>query len=207
MRVGLDFDNTLAEYDQLFAALAVETGLFDIAPTGGKRVIRDQLQAWPNGELDWRRLQAMAYGLRLEEARMFEGVAEFLGACRQDNVDVVIVSHKTRYPACKEFRTDMRQAALDWMHKRGFFATDGFSLKRGDVHFADSRSEKVSRIAELGCDVFVDDLEEVFIEAGFPVATRKVLFSPHQAHTDLPVTLCRHWKEIADVILGQPALA
>jgi len=207
VRVGLDFDNTLAEYDQLFTALAVETGLFDVAPQGGKREIRDQLRARPNGEQHWRRLQAMAYGLRLEEARMFDGVADFLRTCRQDGIDVVIVSHKTRYPVCKEFRTDMRKAALDWMQRRGFFANDGFGLKPNDVHFADSRSEKVSRIEDLDCDVFVDDLEEVFIEAGFPVGTRKILFSPDQAHTDLPVTLCRHWKEIADVILGQPALA
>lgn len=206
MRVGLDFDNTIAEYDHLFAALAVETGLFDSAP-GGKREVRDQLRPRPNGELAWRRLQAMAYGLRLEEADMFDGVAAFLTACRRAGAEVVIVSHKTRYPACREFKTDMRQAAMDWMSHRGFFDQEGFGLKPENVHFADSRSEKVALIAALNCDVFVDDLEEVFIEPGFPVSTRKVLFAPEQTGTNLPVEHCRHWREIADVIIGQPVHA
>ena len=207
MRIGLDFDNTIAEYEQLFARLAVETGLFDDAPSGGKREIRDQLRARPGGEYEWRRLQAMAYGNHMAEANLFEGVSEFLSACRKANVEVVIVSHKTRYPACRDFRTDMREAALDWMQAHGFFSASGFGLKAENVHFADSRSQKVSRIAELECDCFVDDLEEVFIEPGFPVATRKILFAPNQDGTNLPVEHYQNWKEIADVIIGQPVFA
>jgi hypothetical protein len=205
VRVGLDFDNTLAEYDQLFAALAVETGLFDAAPVS-KQEIRDQLRTRPNGELSWRRLQAIAYGQRLEDARLFDGAGDFLKACRAKKIEVVIVSHKTKYPACKEFRTDMRQAALDWMKRRGFFDPAGFGLKSENVHFADSRFEKVGMISDLNCDHFVDDLEEVFIEPGFPVSTTKVLFAPALKQTSLPVIHCHHWKEIADVIIGQPAL-
>jgi hypothetical protein len=206
VRVGLDFDNTLAEYDHLFSALAVETELFDHSP-GSKKQVRDQLRARPNGEYLWRRLQAMAYGPRLEEARMFDGVSDFLTACHDSKIEVVIVSHKTRFAACKEFKTDMRQAALDWMYGKGFFSKTGFGIKRENVHFADSRFEKVRMISELDCDYFVDDLEEVFIEPGFPVATRKVLFAPGQTETNIPVTLCRHWKEIADVIISQPVFA
>jgi hypothetical protein len=206
VRIGLDFDNTLAEYDHLFANLAVETGLFDISP-GGKRDVRDQLRSRPNGEYLWRRLQAMAYGPRLDEARLFTGAAEFLIACRDANIEVVIVSHKTRFAACKEFKTDMREAALAWMRSRNFFTTDGFALEPENVHFADSRSEKVQMISELDCQFFVDDLEEVFIEPGFPVATGKILFAPDQTGSNLPVEHCRHWKEIVDVIIGQPAYA
>jgi hypothetical protein len=207
VRVGLDFDNTLAEYDQLFTALAVETGLFEVAPAGGKRQIRDDLRHRPNGELDWRRLQAMAYGSRLEEANLFDGAANFLKACKSKGIEIHIVSHKTRYPACREIRIDMREAALNWMQRRGFFAANDFDLNQDHVHFADSRSEKVQKIADLRCDVFVDDLEEVFIEAGFPVNTRKILFAPDQVQTDIPVQICHHWKEIADVVIGQPAYA
>jgi hypothetical protein len=206
VRVGLDFDNTLAEYDHLFANLAVETGLFAKSP-GGKRDVRDQLRLRPNGEYLWRRLQAMAYGPCLDEAQLFAGAAEFLTACRDAKIEVVIVSHKTRFPACKEFKTDMRQAALDWMKRRDFFIVDGFALKSENIHFADSRSEKVQMISELKCNFFVDDLEEVFIEPGFPVSTGKVLFAPDQTRSSLPVKHCRHWKEIADVIIGQPAYA
>ena len=101
----------------------------------------------------------------------------------------------------------MREAALAWMTRRGFFAEDGFGLKRENVHFANSRFEKVALIAKLECDLFVDDLEEVFIEPGFPVTTRKILFAPDLLQTNLPVEHCRHWKEIADVAIGQPAFA
>ncbi len=36
MRIGVDFDNTIAGYDEVFAGLALEAGLVGHAPRGGK---------------------------------------------------------------------------------------------------------------------------------------------------------------------------
>lgn len=211
MRVGLDFDNTIAGYDELFAALCVEEGYFDVAPAGGKPAIRDALRARAGGEADWRRLQALAYGPRMADARMFDGVATFLKFCRYEKLGVSIVSHKTRRPACCEIDTDLREAALEWMKTRGFFSDCGFGLSPGDVYFEDSRADKVARIRELDCTVFVDDLEEVFNEAQFPSITHRILFAPQgkagDAAPEAAFTVCRNWSEIADEIVGQSAVA
>jgi len=211
MRVGLDFDNTIAQYDDLFAALCVEEGYFDVAPLGGKNAIRDALRGRPGGEADWRRLQALAYGPRMGEARMFDGVATFLKCCRFEKIAVSIVSHKTRHPACREIRTDLRQSALAWMTQQGFFSDCGFGLTLADIHFEDSRAAKVARIRALDCTVFVDDLKEVFDESGFPPATHRILFSPQAASGaaahDQRLTACSNWSEIADEIVGQSAVA
>ena len=55
MRIGVDFDNTIAKYDRLFAALAVERGLMATPPAGGKTAVRDAVRALPAGRERLRR--------------------------------------------------------------------------------------------------------------------------------------------------------
>ena len=56
MRIGLDFDNTLARYDHVFAA---EAKLEKLVPTewqGNKKQLRDSLLSLEDGERSWQRL-------------------------------------------------------------------------------------------------------------------------------------------------------
>ena len=39
---------------------------------------------------------------------------------------------------------------------------------KNQVYFSGTRAEKVVKIADLNCDAFIDDLEEVFAEKHFP---------------------------------------
>ncbi len=202
MRIGIDFDNTIAGYDTLFATLAEERGLFQKAPSG-KRELRDALRKRPEGELTWRRLQAEAYGQRMTEAELLDGVDRFIRACRQSGVDVSIVSHKTRHANFASDGTDLRRAALNWMEAHGFFEVKGLDLQPDDVHFEDTRAAKVARIGELGCEWFIDDLEEVFAEPGFPSDVKTVLYDPHGTRAgDADLLRCRHWDEIGGYVLG-----
>ncbi|MBT3331280.1 MAG: hypothetical protein HOE98_08370 [Rhodospirillaceae bacterium] len=202
MRIGIDFDNTIAGYDALFATLAEERGLFDRAPTG-KRELRDALRQRPEGELIWRRLQAEAYGGRMAGALLLDGVDRFIQLCRQGGVAVSIVSHKTRHANFASDGTDLRRAATDWMEQHGFFDAMGLHMNPDDVHFEDTRSAKVARIAELKCAWFIDDLEEVFAEPGFPKTAQAVLYDPHADSEAAPDLLrCRHWDEIGEHVFG-----
>jgi len=206
MRIGIDFDNTIAGYDTLFATLAAERGLFQNAPQDAprsKRALRDALRKRPEGELTWRRRQAEAYGGRMTEAELLDGVDRFIRACGQSDLDVVIVSHKTRHANFASDGTDLRQAAVNWMEAHGFFAADGLNLNLDDVYFENTRAEKVDRIAELDCDWFIDDLEEVFIEPRFPSSVRAILYDPHgQEEGTEDFLRCRHWDEIGGHVLG-----
>jgi len=203
MRIGIDFDNTIAGYDALFAQLAQERGLFAVAPAN-KRDLRDALRRQPDGESQWRRLQTAAYGTRMADAELIDGVAPFLNACRVAGVEVHIVSHKTRHASYESDGTDLRRAAMDWMQAQRFFAADNFGLQPEQVHFTDTRSDKVARIDALDCEQFIDDLEEVFAEPGFPARVRGILFDPtgHGGSVD-GLLRCRHWDEIRRHVFGR----
>jgi hypothetical protein len=89
------------------------------------------------------------------------------------------------------------------MEDHGFFDAGGLNMSRGDVHFENTRAAKVARIAELDCQWFVDDLEEVFAEPGFPARARAVLYDPHGDDSGGGDLLrCRHWDEIGGHVLG-----
>jgi hypothetical protein len=197
MRVGLDFDNTIASYDALFAALAHERGL--IEQPLPKRALRDALRRrGEDGERAWTALQAVAYGPRMVDALPSEGCETFLAACRAAGVELVIVSHKTRRAAADPC-VDLHAAARAWMAANRIH--DTVPVER--VFFEETREAKVKRIAALGCAYFVDDLIEVFEHPLFPSAVDAILFDPHgeAAPAARPVA-CRAWSEIRERVLG-----
>ncbi len=198
MRIGVDFDNTIACYDGVFRTLAIEAGLLPDGFAGGKQDVRDAVHATA-GDDAWRGLQARAYGRRMGEARPFDGVLDQLARWRAGEAEVMIVSHKTRQSNFAPDGSDFRVAARHWMEAQGLF--DAVGLKRDDVHFLDSRSAKVRRIADLQCDIFIDDLEEIFEQPEFPATARKILFDPAGRGCGRgDVRPCRHWREMAEAI-------
>ena len=200
VRIGLDFDNTIIRYDEVFVAAAVERGLVPEGFTGNKQSVRDTIRLRPDGEIDWQKLQGHVYGKGILGAPAFDGLDAFLRRARTADANVVIVSHKTVFGHYDPDRVNLREAATGWMTARGFFAADGFGLARSDVHFGATRAEKLERIAALRCDVFVDDLEEVLNDPDFPKGVTRILFSEHA--NDGPYTVCRSWHEIEHAVFG-----
>jgi hypothetical protein len=173
--IGVDLDNTLVCYDELFHRAACEEGLIDPALPKHKEAVRDAIRRLPEGETKWTTLQALVYGMRMSEAPMFEGADVFLRHCAGKRARVRIVSHKSRHATWGGAKLDLRQSALQWIEANGFFSHLG--LSRGDVFFEDTRAEKINRIRALSCTHFIDDLPEVFAEELFPPETRKLLFA------------------------------
>ena len=125
-RIGIDFDNTLARYDNVFYEASRSAGFTDLKPRQSKQQIRDHIRKQPNGDDHWQRLQAQVYGHRMAEAELFEGVGPFFHACMTSDVEIFIVSHKTEFGHFDPTRTPLRQAALSWMESRGFFEKSRF---------------------------------------------------------------------------------
>ena len=173
MLIGLDFDNTLARYDDVFATEAKKQGLVSSEWKGTKKNLKDKLHSTKDGDKSWQKIQGQVYGPSMHRANLFPGVARFLLRCRLLGHTVFVVSHKTKYGHFDSTKTPLRQAALDWMHAKGFF--DEFAIHRENIFFADTRYGKVEKIRDLSLDVFIDDLEEVFAEDNFP-NIKKILF-------------------------------
>jgi len=204
MRMGLDFDNTLAGYDAVFAAAAREGGLVGPEFSGTKRDVREAVWRLDDGEFLWRRLQGRVYGALMSGAELFEGAGDFLLACRRESVPVFIVSHKTIHGHHDPTRVDLRQAALAWMEAHGFFDPAGFAVPMANVFFENSRAEKLERIAQIGCTRFVDDLVELFQENDFPKGVERMLFHPAPGSLPKgPFQAFASWRDIERACFGK----
>jgi hypothetical protein len=201
MRIGLDFDNTIIRYDNVFRKVAQQRGLLPADFMGSKQQVRDAIRLLPEGELKWQVLQGNVYGTGIQGATPFAGVGDFLRRARSSGDTVVVVSHKTEFGHFDPDRVNLRQAAMQWMREQGFFTVQGFGLLPSNIHFASSRSEKLNRIGELACDVFVDDLAEVLADPAFPGSVRRILFSEHADRAgDLPYEIGHDWAAIEEMV-------
>jgi hypothetical protein len=199
MRIGLDLDNTIICYDSLFRRVAWEFGLIPASVGASKGAVRTWVKE-RHGNDAWTELQAEVYGPRLQDACAYPGALDFVLRCRALGHAFVILSHKTQFPA-KGVQCDLRLAATRWLEAGQWFGPGAIAPE--DVEFHSTRSEKVSAIAGRQCNVFVDDLPEVFAEPGFPPTTRPILFDPGRHHSDLPGALrAESWEAIARHILG-----
>jgi len=200
LRIGLDFDNTLACYDEVFAKRAKVLGYLPGDWLGGKQSVKSELLKMPQGERNWQRLQGQVYGPTMDSAVLFSGVTSFLIRAKQKGYRIFIVSHKTKFGHQDETKTPLREKALQWMARKGFFDASVFGILPTDVHFCDSREEKAVKIKDLEVDIFVDDLECVFEEKEFPAA-RKILFRTPPSNS-FEGFACESWPEVSQEVLG-----
>ena len=196
MRIGIDFDNTLIDYDRVFLAAARERGLVPPEFAGSKRAVRDAIRLLPDGEPVWQRLQGYVYGAGIGGAVPFPGARQFVARCAREGVETFIVSHKTRFGHFDPARIDLREAARGWLSTQGFLAM----LPADHLYFEDDRAHKIARIAELGCTHFIDDLEEVFADPSFPAGVRRVLLADSGAQSC--DALCGDWRDVTAAVFG-----
>ena len=75
MNIGIDFDNTIAQYVTSFREVALEEGIIDGNwECKGKTELRDHLRHQPNGEKIWMKLQGLVYGKYMNHAEMLPAV-------------------------------------------------------------------------------------------------------------------------------------
>lgn len=204
MLIGLDFDNTLAGYDHVFSDAAREHGFIQGASPLSKTEVRTHVLGLKGGEKKWMALQGEVYGKRMHGATLMPGAGEFLSACKKYAAPVVIVSHKTEYGHYDNDRVNLREAAMMWMTAQGFFDADGYGLNRSNVFFESTRTEKINRIAQLGCTWFVDDLVEVFQEPGFPENVSRILYDASGgAQPDSLFERHADWQSIERAVFGR----
>ena len=208
MKIGIDFDNTIAKYDKLFVDVALSEGFIDgKVYEYDKTALRDFLRKQPYGETSWMKLQGLVYGQNMSDAELMPGFARFLMKCNSRSHQIFVVSHKTEFGHYDPNNISLRGEAMRWMTNKGFFDSDYLNLKQSNVFFSNHREAKVAKIAELQCDYFIDDLPEVFASDGFPANTKKILFSNSgRVAAERNVDFSDDWQGIDDFILGCTSL-
>lgn len=169
MRIGIDLDNTIINYERAFAAAAAGLGLSRV-DGAGKTELRDRIRELEAGEEQWQRVQAQVYGPGIGAALPYDGVAAFFERARAQRVPLTVISHKSAFAAAAPDGPNLRDAARSWL--------DAHGLGWPDVFFESTRREKCERIARCGCTLFIDDLTEVFADPAFPPGVERWLFEP-----------------------------
>ncbi|VFM96608.1 MAG: hypothetical protein BECKG1743D_GA0114223_103292 [Candidatus Kentron sp. G] len=202
MKIGVDLDNTLIDYDEAFPTGARRLGLVPIHWRGTKKQLKDHLCSRDGGEGQWQRLQGQVYGRWIGQARLFDGVYRFLWRCRERRIPVEVVSHKTEYGHQDANRVPLRTAAVDFLSGYGIHIGKGQLLRR--IHFSDTRDEKIRTIAQRGYDWFIDDLPQILTGHRLPSGLGRILFDAGSRYRDHPaaVQIYRSWAEIGHRLLG-----
>jgi hypothetical protein len=204
MRIGIDFDNTIACYDGVFHTAALERGLIPADLARDKTSVRDHLNGSGRKD-DFTELQGHVYGARMDLASPYPGFAAFAAAARQAGHDLYVISHKTRHPILGP-RHDMHAAARGFLTARGLMGDGAGQIPADQVFFELTKADKVARVRALGCQLFIDDLPEILAMAGFAKGMRKVLFDPENQLEDTTGFERRtSWAEIAADVVREHA--
>jgi hypothetical protein len=175
MRIGIDFDNTIVSYDRLFHTAALIKGLIPPSTPRNKLSVRNYLRQQKK-EREWTLLQGEVYGPKITDADPCAGVIEFMKTARALKHEVYIISHRTKFPFLGP-KYDLHLAAQNWLDQ--FIARHNIDLaQRSHAFFELTKEDKISRIAFLKCDVFIDDLPEILDMDGFLSGTRRILYDP-----------------------------
>jgi hypothetical protein len=201
--IGLDLDNTLIDYSAVFGPIAVELGF--LPPTfamASKVEIRRRLLESPDGERQFMRLQGQVYGHYIGLASLYDGVRDFVARLSAMDVQFSIVSHRTRYGHFDDRRIDLRTAASAWLTAHGLVGAKG-PVTPDRVFFETGRPEKLARIAERRCDIFIDDLADVLVDPAFPRGTKPFWFAPEGLPSDMRgLSPYRSWPELSQACVA-----
>ena len=78
MRIGIDLDNTIANYNSSILNLAIKLNYVPLDWKGNKLETKKYLLAKTNGQENWNKLQGQIYGPFMKKAKIFNGFLKFL---------------------------------------------------------------------------------------------------------------------------------
>jgi len=176
MHIGIDLDHTIIDYRNQFAERAFSLGYIDTSEILTKDGVKKKIKELQNGEEKWGMLQAEVYSEGIFQAETMQGFSNFVYECRERQINLSVISHKSRSNPHDQQNRDLKKPALDWMKSHNFFEKRGLGFSLHQVFFADTVEDKLARVKVLNCTHFIDDLFKVLTHPLFPNSTRKILF-------------------------------
>ena len=197
MIIGFDFDNTLIDYTNSFKKLVKKKKLVPEKFNKNKITIRNYLRK-KNLENKWTILQGEIYGNAIMDAEIYDGVKNTFRYILQNNIKIKIVSHKTQYPYMGR-KVDLRLSALKWIEKNILNQISNTNFSKSDIFFENTIKDKIKKIQELSCDIYVDDLPEILNL--LPNKIQKILFSPiSNDYKNYNYKVMQSWTEFKKII-------
>ena len=160
--IGLDFDNTIVLYDEIFYKYALENNYISPNIEKTKKAVRNELIKQGKEPL-FTEIQGIVYGKLISDAPIQDGFIKALGKLHDLNYKISIVSHKTKYPIIGE-KYDLHNSAYNWLVKNKVLENKLFKLDPSDIFFEETEEKKIKKIREIGCTHFIDDLRKILLK-------------------------------------------
>ena len=96
MRVGIDLDNTIINYSKVFLKYCNKYNL-----KTNKENPKVKLKTYIRKNVSkekWTEIQGKVYGKEILNANVFQHFNSFIRFAKKNNIDVTIISHKSKYP-------------------------------------------------------------------------------------------------------------
>lgn len=143
MKIAIDIDNTILDYDGLFAKAAIIENI-DIANCQTK----DDIKSYVTNHDEWLRLQGRVYGELIEEATIEEA---FLLLVDSEIFEIELVSHRSKTSYCGRY--DLHKALLSKLKS--------CKLNHLKINLFEESSEKIEYINRSGFNIVIDDLANI----------------------------------------------
>ena len=130
--IGIDLDNTLAIYDDIFHRLAVSMGLIEPSFPSKKGIVEEIFDK-TRQKYKYTEMQAIAYGLEMHSAKPAQGAMRMLKLLRDKGHRIILISHKTKYPIAGGC-INLREKATQWLKKEGFGMKRKFNYRRHNLY-------------------------------------------------------------------------
>ncbi len=197
MIIGIDFDNTIVNYEKVFYDVALKRKLIPTILGKTKKDVKEFLHS-TGKEKVWTELQGIVYGPEIIRAEPYPHILEFLRWCKHNKIKTCIISHKTQYPFIGE-KHDLHTWGKHWLKENGFFSSEnGLSLE--NIFFCPTMEEKIMYIKEQKCTHFIDDLPEIFLHNSFPPNITAILFDKDKTEKTWQKERIVSWKEFQQII-------
>ena len=198
MKIGFDFDNTIVDYTGVFYDVAKELNWLPESNARGKKSVR-QYFIERDKESKWTELQGIVYGKEIFRASPYKDCVETMCALKKAGHELVIISHKTRYPIIGE-RVCFHEAARNWLRHFGIVGCDNAPVSNEHIYFNDTKQQKVQRITEENCEAFIDDLPEILANPDFPPKCKRILFDPDKKENESVLNPLSSWRELPELL-------
>lgn len=198
LRIGIDFDNTIVNYDSTFRKIASQNKLIAKNWNGNKQQLRKEIIRKRNVE-EWKKLQGLVYGRYINLAKLNEGVENFLLKSKLLKTKIFIVSHKTIHGHYDKKKILLRKVAINWIRKKNFFKKKFVDKK--NIYFEKSIDNKIKRINSLKLNFFIDDLKLILKNKRLDSNVKKILFNQTiKKRIDSNIFHYSKWKSINEHI-------
>ena len=205
MIIGIDFDNTIANYNHLFEKVAYNNKFiknkFYRSKNSVKKILLD-----PNtnaGIKKWQTIQGQVYGKYMNQAKVYSGLNKFLIYCKYRKVKVFIISHKSKFGHFDKEKISLRKEAVKWLEKKHFFNKDKLNINKKNVFFLNTREKKIKKIIDLKCTHHIDDLTEIFSHKDFPNKVNKILITNNKYKSLAnDINIFNNWFSISNFFFG-----